>query len=100
MKHYYATECIFDLIAACGPQELYAIHAECSTQCTEPAFAECLTIGAHHYASLVALDTLSKAGIIGWDGEAYDLTDYGYALIEGTKHRHLEYEAHRRTTLG
>jgi len=95
-RHYHATECIFDHIAACGPQELYALYANCSTQCTTMSFDETLPIGAHHNATNGAIHTLAKAGIIDVDDGAYDLTDYGYELVAGHSERQREYEAYKR----
>ncbi len=103
MKHYHATECIFDLLAASGPQELREIRRECLTQCTEPAFAsdEGNLSTEHHNAVNGALHTLVKAGLIDMTVEeegpnTYDLTDYGYTVLSLYGEREREFEAHKR----
>ncbi len=82
MRHYHATECILDLIAASGPQDHYSINRECSTQCTSPEFDETLPIGEHMIAVGKALTVLESAGLIECeDGGAWDFTPYGYVIL-------------------
>lgn len=79
---YFPTECIFDLIAASGPQEALDMLCECCTQCTDMPGGR-MPAAQQERVKLVtaALTALEQAGIIEQDGSAcYDLTSYGHCL--------------------
>lgn len=102
MKRYHPTECIFDMLASQGPQEVYDLCVECCNQCTTDAFTT--TIGAGHVATDGAINTLVAAGLIESSGPdewqryvTYDLTDYGYIVLSCYSDRQRDYEAHQRT---
>ncbi len=94
---YHATECIFDLIAACGPQDTIECHQECRTQATVFPVGDSK---AQRIVVMAALATLRNAGIIEFHTDAWDFTDYGYELVIDACRLRKEYEAHRRATLG
>ena len=85
---YHATECIFDLIAACGPQEYFDIKRECLAQVSEQGFINGGAVGKVLVITK-AMTTLENAGILTWvrgsspdEAEGYyDYTDYGYELL-------------------
>jgi hypothetical protein len=82
---YHATECIFDLIAASGPQA--DVRRECREQCVP--FADPLTI-------TLALAALLSAGIIEFD-DGYELTDFGQELVKMMPRRAAIAEANRKS---
>lgn len=73
---YHPTECIIDLIAACGPQSTGECTRECKNQCVPfDGHARDLMQTAFH--------ELTTAGLIYWDCEgAWDLTQYADTLIQ------------------
>lgn len=82
MRHnYHATECIIDLIAASGPQELHDLHAECYAQCTTGDYTDGRTFGESFNATNGAVHTLAKAGLLDVEDGSFDLTPYGYVVI-------------------
>jgi hypothetical protein len=89
---YHATECIFDLIAACGPQALKECTHEVKTQATDE-----LSIRNPEISVITALAYLCIADIIDLDGDTFDFTNYGFDLLAGISQRQRDYEAHRRT---
>lgn len=67
---YHPTECIFDMLASCGPETLFALQQECSTQCTTKE------------STSDALTALVCAGVVAVDEDYYDLTSKGYQLAD------------------
>lgn len=94
MKHYYAEECIFDELAASGPQSYKGLVRIAKEQVT--------TVGDGIFLFTtvnLAVNALTDAGIIEYDNtdHYYDLTDYGYEIISAFSVRQKEYEAYKRT---
>lgn len=100
MKHYDAAECIFDTIAACGPQELGELRSECRRQCTTNEWLDGGTAEDRADTLNNGIQALEKAGIIEREWGVFDLSDYGYELVAGITQRLRDYEAHRRAALG
>lgn len=98
---YHPEECIFDLIAACGPQSLRALMVECREQCTGNVFVyDCNSAADRANALNGAVRALTHAGILTVDEGDYDFTAFGYGLVIAITSRLLEFEAHKRATLG
>jgi len=102
-RYYYAQECIFDLIAASGPQVLYSLWTECNQQCNTYAYTEG-TIGEGHQATEAALEALINAGLIDIEKDEkytyYDLSVYGYCILAKCRARQYDLDMHNRATLG
>lgn len=80
---YHPTECIFDLLAASGPQQREEMIIECRNQC--PAFAGLSFLQREELTSNT-VQALEAAGIVtvDWDPiDGYvDLTDFGHQLVQ------------------
>lgn len=82
MKRYHTTECIFDLIAACGPQELGELRKECREQCTSEPWLGDKTAQDRADELNNAIHELEHAGIIYRDWGVFEFTEFGYELAE------------------
>jgi hypothetical protein len=96
---YFSQECIFDMIAAQGPQDFHDLCRECYTQATDCESQEQVSS---------AISDLIEAGLIAEDwiddsenGTFYvDLSDFGCELSEDQSKRQREYEEYKREQFG
>lgn len=95
METYHPMECILDLIAASGPQDMSDCYTECRTQCTVPDHS---SNGIVYQAKLSRVwDALITAGLCESDAHNFggaptlDLTEYGWEVMTAGGIRTVRY---------